>query len=289
MYSSDDLLDIKLQFDTQGFVHLPGLLDAALNARVRAAFGAAQAASQTSIDAARRQGASYVDLPAILDADPVFIDLVDLPSLLPLLRLTVGEDLALNDTSARLFFPGPTFTSPFHSDVANVIGVNHAQTPNFLVKLHIFFEDIAPEQGCLAFIPGSQHFPPAHVNGHRATLARSSAVARVVPRAGDAVLFNTHVLHMAEDNRSSRVRTSLIYTYGHFWMKAYPDAAPSDLARFAGSAQRQQLFGVEQPGVSHFARRLDTIDPPTPVQRLQDAGERIARRMLPFRNIPPRA
>ena len=289
MYSPDNLLDLKLQFDTQGFVHLPGLLTRALTERVRNAFEAARERNALLIAKQQEKGARFVDLPAILDADPVFVDLVDLPCLLPLLRMTVGEDLALNETSARLFFPGPTFTSPFHSDLANVLGVNHAHTPNLLVKLHVFFEDLTPEQGCLAFIPGSQHFPPHHVNPHRPTLAGSSAITRVVPRAGDAVLFNTHVLHMAEDNRTPDIRTSLIYTYGHFWMKPYPSAAPTDLTRFSDSPQRQQLFGMELPGVSHFARRLDKLSPPTPLQRLQETGERIAHRLLPFHRMPPRA
>jgi len=289
MYSSDNLLDLKLQFDSQGYVHLPGLLDSALVERVREAFFAARDRHAATTEQSLRTGARFIDLPSILDADPVFVDLVDLPALFPLLRMTVGEDLALNETIARLFYPGPTFTSPFHSDVVNMLGVNHAHTPNFLVKLHIFFEDLLPEQGCLAFIPGSQHFPPAYVNPHRPTLASSSAVARVVPRAGDAVLFNTHVLHMAEDNRTDQVRTSLIYTYGHFWMKAKPSGAPSDLTRFAASPQRQQLFGVDLPGVSHFARRLDWLTPPTAVQRLQNTGERIAHRLLPFKKMPPRA
>jgi hypothetical protein len=289
MYSPDQLLDLKLQFDTQGFVHLPGVLAPALTARVRAAFDLARTRSAAAIAQSRQNGTRFFDLPSILDADDVFVDLVDLPDLLPLLRMTVGEDIALNETSARLFYPGPTFTSPFHSDVANLLGVNQAHTPNFLVKLHVFFEDLMPEQGCLAFIPGSQHLPPLHVNPHRPTLAGSSAVTRVVPRAGDAVLFNTHVLHMAEDNRTEHVRTSLIYTYGHFWMKAYASATPSDVARLAATPVRQQLLGVEVPGVSHFARRLDRLERPTRLQRLQDTGERIAHRLLPLKRMPPRA
>ena len=110
-----------------------------------------------------------------------------------------------------------------------------------------------------------------------------------MPRAGDAVLFNTHVLHMAEDNLTDDIRTSLIYTYGHFWMKPYPSAFPADRERFAGSPVRQQLFGVELPGVSHFARRLDRLVPPTPRQRLQDIGERVVHRLLPLKRMPPRA
>jgi len=289
MYSANQLLDLKLQFDTQGFVHLKGALTPELTARVRSGFEAACKRSSAFIAQQQAGEARFIDLPAILDADPVFVDLVDLPALLPLLRLTVGEDLALNETNARLFYPGRTFTSPFHSDLANVLGVNHAHTPNLLVKLHLFFEDLAPEQGCLAFIPGSQHFPPMHVNPHRPSLASSSAVTRIVPRAGDAVLFNTHVLHMAEDNLTQRVRKSLIYTYGHFWMKSHRNAAPSDLARFASSPRRQQLFGVELPGVSHFARRLDQLESPSSLERLQGIGARAAYRLFPSSRIPPRA
>lgn len=289
MYSPDDLLDLKLQFDTQGFVHLPGLLAPAMTKRVSQAFQAARQRHDHLIAQAQQHDARFIDLPNILDADPVFIDLVDLPALLPLLRMTVGEDIALNETSARLFFPGPTFTSPFHSDVARVLGVNHAQMPNLLVKVHVFFEDLDADQGCLAFIPGSQHFPPLHVNPHRPTLAGSSAVTRIVPHAGDAILFNTHLLHMAEDNRTNRVRTSLIYTYGHFWMKTSPSAIPADRGQFSHSPQRQQLFGVDLPGISHFARRLDNLTPPTTLQRIQAVGERIAYRLLPLRRLPPRA
>lgn len=289
MYTADKLLDLKLQYDTQGFVHLKDLLPAGVLARARTAFDAAADQQRLVVRSASAKGERYVDLPAILDADPVFIELVDLPCLFPLLRKVVGEDIALNQTAARLFFPGPTFTSPFHSDIADVLGVDAAHAPNFLAKLHFYLEDLRPDQGCLAFIPGSQHLPPKHVNAHRATLAGSSAVTRVVPRAGDAILFNTHVLHMAEANHTDRIRKTLIYTYGHFWMKADQSASPSDLGQFAADPQRQQLFGVPLPGVSHFARRLDRLAPPSPIERLQATCERVAHRVLPLRSLPPRA
>lgn len=289
MYSNDQLLDLTLQYNTQGFVHLRQVLPPAVLATARAAFDAFASRHAAAADGARRDGRRFYDLPAILDADPVFVDLVDLPGLFPLLRATVGEDIALQETSARLFFPGPTFTSPYHSDVARVLGVNPACAPGFLAKVHFYLEDLTPNQGCLSFIPGSQHLPPLHVNPHRRTLAGSSATMRIVPRAGDVVLFNTHVLHMAEANETDRVRKTLIYTYGHFWMKAFRSAAPTDMSRFDGDPQRQQLFGVELPGVSHFARRLDRIAPPRPMSRLRRLAQTLAYRLLPVDTLPPRA
>ena len=289
MYAQDQLLDLTLHYHTQGYVHLPGLLPAALLARAREAFDAKADRHEALVRAVQAKGARYPDLPAILDADPVFVDLVDLAPLLQLLRATLGEDLALHDTAARLFFPGPTFTSPYHSDIARVAGIDPAHCPGFLAKVHFYLEDLAPEQGCLSFIPGSQHFPALHVDPHRPTLAGSPAVTRVVPRAGDAILFNTHVLHMAEANQTQRVRKSLIYTYGHFWMKAYPSAMPSNRACYEGNPQRQQLFNIELPGVSHFNRRLDRLAPPTPSALLRRLCERFVQRVLPAQTLPPKA
>lgn len=289
MYSQDQLLDLTLRYNTQGFVHLHGLLPDPVLERARQAFDAKAGRHDAVLRAAQAKGARFHDLPAILDADPVFVDLVDLPPLLALLRATVGEDLALNDTNARLFFPGPTFTSPYHSDVARVAGIDPAHCPGFLAKVHFYLEDLAPEQGCLSFIPGSQHLPALHVDAHRPTLAASSAVTRVVPRAGDAILFNTHVLHMAEANLTQRVRKSLIYTYGHFWMKAYPSAMPANAACYRGNAQREQLFNVAQPGVGHFNRRLDRLAPETRGTRLRQLCERFVHRVLPVDSLPPRA
>lgn len=289
MYARDRLLDLILQYNTQGFAHLPGLLPAALLERARQAFDETADRHGERIAAARSRGARFQDLPRILDADPAFVDLVDLPPLLALLRATVGEDLALNDTNARLFFPGPTFTSPYHSDLARIDGIDPAHCPGFLAKVHFYLEDLEPEQGCLSFIPGSQHLPALHVDPHRPTLAASSAVRRIVPRAGDAILFNTHVLHMAEANRTERVRKSLIYTYGHFWMKAAANALPSNPACYRDNPQRQQLFNVDLPGVHHFSRRLDMLAPPTTRARLRQLCERLVHRVLPIDSLPPRA
>ena len=85
-------------------------------------------------------------------------------AVLPLLTELVGQDIQLHQTAARLFPPGPTFTSPFHSDITRVAGISHEHMSSFLVKIHFFIEDLTPDQGCLAFIPGSQQYPASHVD-----------------------------------------------------------------------------------------------------------------------------
>lgn len=287
MFSKNELLDIRIQFETQGFLHLRNVIPVDHLHRTRKAFDLAteRHAQEWSGSEARSSGLPYFDIPSILDCDDAFIDLVDLPTIFPLLVMLMGDDIQLNHTSARLFPPGPTYTSPFHSDLANIQGISLSHSPGFLVKVHYFVEDLLPNQGCLAFIPGSQHYPPHHV-GPKNLRTDAESVVKVVPKAGDAVIFNTHTLHMALDNTSERVRKSIIYAYSHFWVKHASSAVPRNTERFSNSAQRRQLFGVDEPGVSHFERRLGLNTPEPAFRMLLSAGKRLVRRALPKHRYP---
>src|SRR5262249_36489732 len=146
-------------------------------------------------------------------------------------------------------------------------------------KVHYYFEDLRPDQGCLAFIPGSHRLPAGHPRPQIDDDERSPAVARIVPKAGDAVLFNTHVLHMARDNTSPLTRKSLIYAYSHTWVKNYANGVPSDLDRYATTHIRRQLFGAEQEGVSFFDQRYDSDIMPGHYGTFQSASLRVLRRL----------
>ena len=259
MFSKSEIAEIKLKYETQGFVHLKGVIPDGMLKHTRTAFDLASERHFDQWQKAAKAGTGesrFFDISNILDEDPVFVDLVDLPTIFPVLVDIVGDDIQLNHTSARLFYPGPTFTNPWHSDIRHVLGVNLAHTLNFLVKVHYFVEDLRPDQGCLAFIPGSHRYPADHPKPSVQDIDTSSAAVKIVPKAGDAVIFNTHVLHMALDNRSDTVRKSIIYAYSHYWMKHYASAVPTDLERFANTAQRKQLFGVDIDGIPYFNRRL---------------------------------
>lgn len=258
MLNPTDIEAIKLKYDTHGFVHLQGIIPAPFLARLNAAFDAAAQAARIPLNAAeqsKKAPSGFYDIPAILDQDEVFVDLADHPAIFPVLTALVGDDIQLTQTAARIFYPGPTFTAPFHSDLAHVQGVAHAHNLNFLTKAHYYLADLEPEQGCLAFIPGSHRLPPGYPKPVGLTNDHSEAVVKIVPKAGDVIIFNTHVLHMALDNASGKVRTSIIYAYSHFWMKQSSSAIAGDQSKFT-CRQRKQLFGLAELGVPHFNRRL---------------------------------
>lgn len=282
MIKTSDIDEIKLRYETQGFVHLKGVIPLATLARARKAFDAAADKTANARQEIINGGKPlrFFDIPDILDQDPVFVELVDLPTIFPLLISALGSDIQLNHTIARLFYPGPTFTSPWHSDIPQVLGIDHGARTSLLVKAHFFLEDLTPDQGCLAFIPGSHRYPAYHPKPKIQNVETSEAVVKTVPRAGDVVIFNVHVLHMATANLSNSVRKSIIYAYAHYWMKHYASAVPSDLHRYASTAQRKQLFGVDIEGIPHFNRRLDGNSLVEPHSTLFDSSKRMLKQIL---------
>lgn len=248
----------KLQYGTQGFVHLAGVLEPAFLARLRAALDSAIQKHLADLESwsGAHKGKPFFDIPSILDEDDVFVDLVDIPTVFPLLREILGDDIQLMMTEARLFAPGRTFTPPWHSDLDRMRGIDLGHSLNFYAKIHYYPEALSPDQGCLAFIPGSHRYPAEHPWPHIDYQKDSPSVTKIVPEAGDAVLFNPHVLHMCLDNRTPRVRKSLIYSYSHFWLKNYPSAVPRELERLATTPQRLQLFGVPTSDGLYFGQSL---------------------------------
>lgn len=278
MLTPQQIAEFKMKFETHGFCHVRGIIPADTLASAAQAFEQARARAEPARGAANKD--AYFDIPNILDQGAPFIELVDLPALFPLLVELVGADIQLNHTMARLFYPGPTFTSPFHSDLPKVLGISHENMSSFLVKVHFYLEDLREDQGCLAFIPGSQRYPASKPNPKQLSPDHQDLVVKIVPRAGDAVIFNTHVLHMALDNTSPNVRKSLIYAYSHFWLKTYRSGAPSDLAPYQTDPQRKQLFGIEEPGVGYFDRRLGEDTQASFGTAVRDNGKRLVKRIL---------
>ena len=251
-------IDQKIQYENQGFIHIPGILDKGLVGRVKQAFDTASSRYYEQWREKVNKGeesAAFYDIPMILDQDPAFVELVDYEPLVPILLSAVGDDVQLNHTHARVFPPGKTFTAPWHSDLAEVLGIALEHSPHFFAKVHFYFEDLQPDQGCLAFLPGTHRLPRGTPRPAIDYNGDSSAMVKIVPKAGDAVLFNTHVMHMALDNKSNKPRKSLIYAYSHFWLKNYANAVPSDVGKYATTRLKRQMFGQEDANVSFFDQR----------------------------------
>jgi hypothetical protein len=243
----------ELQFENQGFLHLPQLMSPELTQRVKAAYQQAQDEQLAGPMSSEKR--PHYDIPFPLEADRVFSEIAILPELLPYLLATVGDDVQLVQTGARLFPPGKTFTAPWHSDMANTLGIDLGHSAHFHVKVHFYFEDLLPNQGCLAFLPGTHRRPREMDRPRPQDIDAEKDSVIIVPKAGDAVLFNTHCLHMCLDNTSPADRRTLIYSYSHFWVKQNPNAQPSETSWIPNSPLARQIFGFGVEGVDIFDQR----------------------------------
>lgn len=265
----------RLHFQNQGFLHLQQLMDPALTRRVREAY---ERAARQHIDPVRAQEKRTIyDIGNIIDQDPVFAEIAVHPDLLPYLLAAIGEDVQLLQATARLFPTGRTPTAPWHSDMANTLGIDMAHSNNFHAKVHFFFEDLTREQGCLAFLPGTHRLPREMERPAPEDIDAEQDAVVIVPKAGDAVLFNTHCLHMCLDNTTAADRRTLIYSYSHFWVKQFPGAQPANAAWIPEGPLERQIFGIGAAGVEPFDQRPWQQDEPS---LLDKARVRLGRKLL---------
>ncbi len=150
-----------------------------------------------------------------LELDPLFRGVITHPTIEPLVRRWIGEDVVLYRsilmTKGR---DGGTFL-PFHQDGGNFWGVD--RDPD--LQIWFALDDAPVEAGCVEIVPGS------HVDGLATPLGgvipanilrAGDAEARVIPvpaRAGEAILIHNHVWHRSGQNRSGHPRRGFSVCY----------------------------------------------------------------------------
>ena len=152
----------------------------------------------------------------ILPCGGPFEELIDWPGTLPYLEETIGVPMRLDAASFMSRRGGGGFV--FHHGYAELLPYSEYvfEQDAFRcasIKISFALTEVGVEDGCFAVIPGSHksHFrnplvgqipDPAH------------PLVRPLPcEAGDAVLFSEDLSHGAVENRGSRVRRTLFYSY----------------------------------------------------------------------------
>jgi phytanoyl-CoA hydroxylase len=154
-----------------------------------------------------------------LHRDPVFHDFATDPRVLDLVRAILGTDDISCFLSQFIFKNPGAWGQPWHQDslyfpfepARPVVGVWLAVTEATL------------RNGCLHVLPGSNHEPVhAHVPDRRPGANHSyfeivdhdmAAAEPVLMRAGDLLVFDSHLMHRSTDNVSDGIRAAMVYHY----------------------------------------------------------------------------
>jgi ectoine hydroxylase-related dioxygenase (phytanoyl-CoA dioxygenase family) len=240
--------EAKQQYDQQGYVLIRSALTPEELQRLRTAFDRA---------------AEKKALQDLLNQDDVFVDMVDHPVLLTVVRAVVGDDAQLRYAHGGIVRPGDENGSGWHCDLSGMLGVYLPESV-IMTKLFTYLEDVPESGACLAFVPGSHRYDLGHPLPDIATHEAMPHHVKMVVRAGDAVLMNGYTWHARFHNRSDRPRKVLEYSYIHSWMKTMYDfrALSSHVQELImASHNRRQLFGVPEPGRSDWERRFEEAAP----------------------------
>lgn len=265
------------QFDSQGFLRLPGVLDRTEVDSLLAGVANLQSGGGATADS----GAWWSDFQAgalppssaesrefrnVAMSGKVFEDLVDAPSILMPIAQILGPRIGLLMSHAVIRAPVSGLTMEelgrthlgWHRDLgASYIELPHPQ-PRLSVKAAIWLTPLTgPGQGAMRVVPGSNRLvgDPAI----DADTNQPYGSIDVLADPGDIVLFEQRLWHAACPNALGSARVSLFYAYGYRWLRPqdYSDLRPERLSRM--SPVRQQLFGAKASTMGYHLPTPDDI------------------------------
>ncbi len=234
----------RQRFETDGYLHLPGVLSPA---EVR---NLSRAAAR--LDTAYRDQPSVgpyhlLNLHDLIGQDPAFLELIDQPVVLTKAWGLLGWNLQLFHTQLIVTPPAPAGATAgaygWHRDNNRMnveLGVD--DQPRISVKVAYFLTDLPePGMGNFCVVPGSHRSARSALPDPEVT---SPAAAEITARAGDGLLFDRRLWHAASANVSPHPRVALFYGYAHRWVRPKSAMHPDDVLPLTEDPIRRQLLGA---------------------------------------------
>ena len=179
----------------------------------------------------------------IIEYDDQFLELMEHPRMMRIIRDVLGDKFVMVDNDGLIKKPKQVSHTSWHRDTTHYLMDGGKRFP-FMVKAFYFLADVPFDGGCLSFLPGSKYLSddvlpkvekPEDMPGH----------VRMNVKAGTAVLFDGYTYHSALNNTSDEHRRSIIYNYGHMFLRTWPSYEPSlKLQEKAVTPLRKMLFGM---------------------------------------------
>jgi ectoine hydroxylase len=211
-------------FDRDGFLVVPGALDADTVARVREGSDRLADSFLRKPEVLNRPEYNHLDLRPGLLREKALFDLVTHPTTVPLVVQLLGPNIHLHSTTLLYKRPEspdiPPFRRGWHRDMRIPKDLGHKQLPCVGLKICYCLTDFfQPNSGMTVMVRGS------HLTTEPLTVRKGEIdpigveVCELKLAAGDAVLFENRIFHTASPNRGGRVSKVLMYGYAYRWMK----------------------------------------------------------------------
>ena len=228
-----DLASQVKAMDEDGYAYLPGVLNTAEIAELRAAMDGLDAipASFDRHTLPEQNGFLNKSINNAFNRDPVFLPYVDRPGVIEIAEAVHGADCHIIGMTAWLTGPGRP-DQRLHADwqpltlPAEVIDNPQVKIPIYISTAHFYLDDISEELGPTQFIPGS-HRAGRAPNGD--LTYKGVGPKNILCKAGDVVIFRSEVWHRGTANRSQQTRYLLQV---HYAQRMITQKFPPYLNRF---------------------------------------------------------
>ena len=197
-----------------------------------------------------KPGATRVEVPRIIERDPAFEILMDLPTVFPVARALIGADVELA-SSGELDHKLPRTPAyiAWHNDFQWM-----ADTPyphqNFWVRCTYFLSDVKDDTGPFTLLPGThtadRACPPEMNEANGQPKVMPGQIGITGP-AGSCLINNTEIWHTNSPLTGDEPRRLMMLLYKHAWMKQWQDGyqtSPEFAARQTDPLRRQLTGGI---------------------------------------------
>lgn len=251
-----ELADQVKALEEDGYVYLPGVLDATEIADLRAVMTRLEAipASYDHHTLPTAGGFLNKSINNVFNRDALFLPYVDRPGVIEIAEAVHGPDCHIIGMTAWLTGPGRP-DQRLHADwqpltlPTEVMRHPEVKIPIYISTAHYYLDDLTEELGPTQFIPGS----------HRAGRAPNGDIdyqgvtpQSILCKAGDVVIFRSEVWHRGTANRSQQVRYLLQV---HYAQRMITQKFPPYLNRFQfdetilarATPRQRRLLGDHKP------------------------------------------
>lgn len=205
-------LDEKVlhRFRDEGWAVLPDVIDAASVARAREALVAASLRSDERGIPTRLEaldpGGRNVRIYDLLEHDPVFVELVSHPAVVPYVQHWLADDMMISNFSANIALPGSGSMNA-HCDQSTVMPEPWPEL--FALNAIWCLDDADEENGATRYLPGSHRFT------RFADVPEDPKAGMVAfeARAGSVILMDGRMWHASGENRSAGRERALLFAF----------------------------------------------------------------------------
>ena len=239
---STPLKEILTLFERDGYVLMEDALSVEQVSKIRASYDRQIEMSGSA------HGAKRIEIKRILERGDEFGQLMDLPTVFPVVREIIGADIELASGGELDHKAGP---SPahigWHNDFQWMTNVPYPRQ-NFWIRCTYFIGDVTSEMGPFTLLPGSHKSEIACPDDWRDAagqpLEREGSLG-ITGKAGSCLINNTEIWHTNTPNRTSESRRLIMILYKHAWMKSWQEGyeISPEFAEAQTDEVRRQLCG----------------------------------------------